>query len=1105
MKHQLQALATRLKRQWVLGSALLLLASLTAPTSLRAQGFASKLDYATDTGPTSLAVGDINSDGRLDAVTANNYDNSVAVLLGTPSGGFGPKTTLAASAGRLLLADVSGDGQLDIIISRFFSVTLLKSLGNGQFAAPATYSVGMGVERSVAAGDVNGDGKQDLVTADNDATTLSVLLGTGGGAFGPRATYGVPYSPQSVVLYDANQDGRLDIIVATDNQKLFMLLGLSTGGFGTASLLASLPATQLLLVDVTGDGRLDLVLPSGAALAVLPGLATGGFGAALVYSTQVALERVALGDVTGDGLQDIVTYPSARFPTPSLTTTVTVLPALATGGYGLAASYPVGNIPADIVLGDVNQDGHLDILAANAGSNSVSVLRATVANAAPIISSFTPTSGVVGSTVTLTGTGLTNTTAVTFTGAAGTPISTTGFLLNGAGTEITSIRVPAGATTGVLRVTTPYGTASTSALAVPNFTVRSAFQLVAASPVRNGLGVGPVKLTFDQVPVAASASGIRLLSRRYKGRRLLGTPVVNGQELTVPLAAGNFLPGETIQVLVPAALESSTGARLNAVTYQFTVATAPAAGAFSPATNYPIGGTPTYLTTADLNEDGLLDLVALASTGCAVRLGLPGGGFGALTTYTVNANSRPLTNGILADLDEDGHLDFVTASGYLPGQVGGSFGPQIDLATHPDARYIAVGDVNNDGRPDILTANPGIATSTVSVLLAQTGGGWGPYVNYGADAGPTSVNLGDVNNDNYPDLIATSSSISNADVSVWLGNGLGGFAARTDYPTGGIPTEVHLADVNEDGRLDLLTSNTGSFSILLGLSTGGFALKRDYASDIFGSLFTLSACLALGDVNGDGHLDAVTAGANPAIWVRLGQGNGLFGAYTAYPSGQLGGLVLGDFTGDSRLDVAGVNRGTENFVVLSGLAATPVLSSIAPASGPLGSTIALTGRNLTGTTAITFAGTTGNLVTTGFTVSTDGQQLTNVVVPAGAATGLVTATTLAGVSNGLLFTVAVPTATRLATGVGQLAVWPNPTTGSFDIALPSSPALARFQEATLVLYTMLGQEVYKAVVPLQSSATGLVATALAPSLKPGLYVLEVQAGAARYRSQLLRQ
>jgi hypothetical protein len=910
------------------------------------------------------------------------------------------------------------------------------------------------------------------------------------------------------VLYDVNQDSRLDIIVATDNQKLFLLPGLPTGGFGTASLLESLSSAQLLLVDMTGDGRLDVVLPAGATLTVLPSLATGGFGAAITYSTQTALERIAVGDVTGDGLLDIVSFPSARFPTPSLTTTVTVLPALATGGYGMVASYPVGDIPADIALGDVNQDGHLDILTTNGGSSTVSVLQATVANAAPVITSFTPTSGAVGSMVTLTGTGLTNTTAVTFAGAAGATSGAVGFTVNSAGTEITGIRVPSGATTGVVRVTTPYGTVSTSALPVPDFTVRSAFHLVAASPVRNGLGFGPVKLTFDQVPNVSSASGIRLNSRRYKGRRLLGTPLVSGQELTVPLATGSFLPGETIQVLVPATLESSTGASLEAVTYQFTVATAPAAGAFGPATNYPAGNLPGYLTTADLNEDGLLDLVALTSSGlttngCVVRLGLAGGGFGKLTTYPVNFNAHSLTNGIVADLNEDGYLDFVTASGYLPGQAGGSFGTQVDLVTDPDARYVAVGDVNNDGRLDILTANPGIATNTVSVLLAQPTGGWGAYVNYRADAGPTSVSLGDVNNDNYPDLIATSSSISNADVSVWLGNGLGGFATRTDYPTGGIPTEVHLADVNEDGRLDLLTSNSGSFSVLLGLDTGGFGPKRDYASDSFGAVFTLAACLSLGDVNGDGHLDAITASANPTIWVRLGQGNGLFGAYTAYPASQLGGVVMGDFTGDSRLDVAGISRTTESFVVLSGLAAAPSLSSSTPGSGPRGSTITLTGRNLTGTTTITFAGTTSNTVSTGFAVSADGQQLTNVVVPAGAVTGLVTATTPAGVSNGLLFTVAVPTATKSATGVSQVAVWPNPTTGRFDIALPILPPAVRSTTAAVVLYNTLGQEAYKTVVPLQSTADGLIATATAASVKPGLYLLEVQIDTVHYRCQLM--
>src|SRR5207302_1601383 len=146
--------------------------------------FGTQRRFAAGTGPASVAVGDVNGDGRLDLVTANYTSNDVSVLLGTDPGSFQTQQTLAVGPLPLsvAVADVNGDGRLDLVLpsrpgAATSDVSVLLGTGDGTFGPLQQFGAGMRPSAAVV-GDVNGDGRPDLITnATFGPATGSVLLG----------------------------------------------------------------------------------------------------------------------------------------------------------------------------------------------------------------------------------------------------------------------------------------------------------------------------------------------------------------------------------------------------------------------------------------------------------------------------------------------------------------------------------------------------------------------------------------------------------------------------------------------------------------------------------------------------------------------------------------------------------------------------------------------------------------------------------------------------------------------------------------------------------------------------------------------------------------
>jgi hypothetical protein len=261
----------------------------------------------------------------------------------------------------------------------------------------------------------------------------------------------------------------------------------------------------------------------------------------------------------------------------------------------------------------------------------------------------------------------------------------------------------------------------------------------------------------------------------------------------------------------------------------------------------------------------------------------------------VDGDGEPLRL-LLRDFNNDGRFDiFVNAPDdfsaliYLGDGKGNFPGPaeEVEDLPHP-AGGMDAGDLNGDGNLDVVATCPAPRGSSgadqVSILLGDGTGGFS-LSTFSLDRPPFSVKVGDLNNDGKLDLVVAGAPPNNSTgnfISTYLGDGAGGFTLKqdTDLGTGNLKGEIAIGDFNEDGKLDVAFPQTGaqiqhepSTTVLIFFGDGTGNLTAGPTLTVGQEPHTAIAT----DVNHDGHLDlAVSNRTDGTVTVLLGDGRGNF-------------------------------------------------------------------------------------------------------------------------------------------------------------------------------------------------------------------------------------
>lgn len=773
--------------------------------------FASRQDYSVGSAAYSAALADLDGDGILDMAVANLGSSTVSVRLGVGDGTFGPESTIPGGPGPVSIAagDLDGDGDQDLAMAEFGSALgVLLGDGTGGFGALSTYPAG-NTSYSVALGDVNEDGHPDAVVANFYGSSVSVFLGSGTGTFGPQTQYPAGNTPIAVALGDVDRDGDLDVVGCNYNRfSMFVLKGNGSGAFGPPVFYgASTYSRSVSLGDIDEDGWLDVVVANvqGPTVSVFLNDGDGTFAPQISLFTPPYADHAMTVDVNGDGHLDIAVAQGAE--------KIGVILGNGDGTFQPIRQFPAAESVAFVTAGDLDGDGRPDLVATNPSKNSVSVYLnevtgSFVGEVARIAQRFP---------------------RVTAIALAGSP--------------------PSYATTLIYDVTFSEPVTGVDA---GDFVLALNGVTTAAPPVVAGSGAA-YTVTVDGI-TGIGTLGLNLVDNGSI-RSLTGNPLATaagvpsfGPMQTVTAgpwpfgaALGDFDGNGTADVAVTDTTSDTVGVLLNSV-----------GGTFLPEVTYATGAKPWAVAAGDLNGDGASDLaVSNVDAGTvSVLLGVGDGKFRPQRAFAAGATPYSV---VIGDLDGNGKPDLVFANSdagavtVLLGDGTGSFGAPKTYGVGGQPKCVALGDIDGNGIPDIAVTN--LQSDTVGILFGIGDGTFGGQVTFATGARPYAVALGDLDTDGDLDLAVTN-SFGNS-VGVFLNTGAGAFAPQATYVTSSNPNAVRVGDVTGDGIPDLsvTTPDADAVEVMRGLGDGTFLPGSTFAGGDF------PASLLQGDIDGDGRSD----------------------------------------------------------------------------------------------------------------------------------------------------------------------------------------------------------------------------------------------------------
>jgi hypothetical protein len=586
-------------------------------------------------------------------------------------------------------------------------------------------------------------------------------------------------------------------------------------GFGAAQTYAMGDAPySVASADFNRDGYVDFAVANRSSnnVGVRLGGAFGALAAQVTYTTGLQPSYVFAGDLNQDGKADLATANNGS-------STVSVLLGQGNGTFAAAVNYAVGTAPFTVAAADINRDGWVDLLSANRTGGSISTLRGT-ANGFSSYVAVPATDAVFVAIGDFNGDTIPDLAAARFEADVVTIFLGNGNATFGAGTDLVSADTP------------------------------------------RAIGVGD----FDR-----------------DGDADLAVVNQDGSNVKIFTGAGN--------------------------------------GTFAAGTTYPAGTLPHSVAVTDFTGDGKLDL-AVANSGTDDVSFLAGNGDGTFdAAIQVGAGDGP--RGVIGVVQDSGQLPVLVIANELSDNLTlragasfcttncGQYAAAVSEYANASPRQAAVADFNRDGKPDLVVPESG--STTVRFLHGNGNGGFSTGGVMGATA-PESVAVGDFNRDGITDVaVAQNHSL----LIVRHGAADGTYPGTASPNLGSASIDIATADFNLDGKLDLAAlraSGASAVGTFLGSGTGSFGSVYDVNVTA-----TAPKALTIADLNRDGKPDIVTAnGGHSSITVALGNGDGSF---TVLPYHIVGGnardVVITDMNKDGKPDAV-VARGTNTLMVLFG-------------------------------------------------------------------------------------------------------------------------------------------------------------------------------------------
>jgi hypothetical protein len=749
--------------------------------------FPNKLSYSTGNSshPLSAVLGDFNRDALMDIATVNSGNYNLGVMLAVANLNFSSETTFSTGSSPgpryVVINDFNNDNRLDIAVANYITnnIGVFLADANGGFPIQMLYSTdSFSLPTSITVADFNKDMQLDIAVANSGTDNIGLFLGYGNGNFESQKTYSIAADSnlQSIAHGDFNNDSKPDIVVANyGNDNINILLNSYGGRFKTeipySTGYGSFPH-GIAIGDMNNDRILDIVIANNGNgnIGIFLGTGNGTFAGQKTYfmgdySYPIS---VAVGDFNNDNRLDIVVVRNVAYE-------IIIFIQDENGNFSNYGSYYTGDDswPIMVAVGDFNNDSRLDIAVANFKTSNILI----------------------------------------FIGMGNCTFSNLSSYQTGTVYDL-------------------------NAITIGDFNSDYRLDLATVSAGKDYVSV-----------LLGNSDGTFSEQKTYP---------INTGSAAVWIAVGDFDMDSHVDIVVADQGTDDVG-----VLFGYGNGTFENQVTFSTGT----GSQPNSVAVGDFNKDGRLDIaVANSQSGnIGVLLGYVNRTFfPQMTFFTDDDSSLPYAV-VVGDFNNDKLLDIAVSNGYSE-NIGIFLAlaedtvlnvPSYSTGLSSQPKYVAVGDFNNDTRLDIAVANYG--TNNIMILLGSGYGTISSEIIYstGTNSQPCWIAIDDLNNDNRLDIVVANSG--NDNVGILFGYGNGTFSSQITYSTGvkSQPSSVIIDDFNNDTRLDIAVANHGgnTVGVFFGYGNGSFASQFLFSA----GFESRPLALASEDVNQDNMSDIVIA------------------------------------------------------------------------------------------------------------------------------------------------------------------------------------------------------------------------------------------------------